>query len=37
MDYLVTGTGETAAEAMQAFQDGYDDMKKMYEESLAKV
>lgn len=32
MDYLVTGTGETAAEAMQAFQDGYDDMKKIYEE-----
>ena len=32
MDYLVTGTGETAAQAMQCFTDGYEDMKRVYNE-----
>lgn len=32
MDYLVTGTGKTASEAMQCFTDGYEDIKKVYDE-----
>lgn len=32
MDYLVTGTGKTASEAMQCFTYGYEDIKKVYNE-----
>lgn len=32
MDYLVTGTGKTASEAMKCFTDGYEDMKNVYNE-----
>lgn len=30
MDYLVTGTGKTAEEAIQCFKNGYEDMKAFY-------
>lgn len=32
MDYLVTGTGKTAEEAMRTFLGGYEDMKRFYAE-----
>ena len=32
MDYLVTGTGKTAEEAIQTFMGGYEDTKRYYEE-----
>lgn len=36
MDYLVTGTGKTAEEAIRCFKDGYEDTKRFYaEEGLA--
>lgn len=36
MDYLITGTGKTAEEAIQCFKDGYEDTKRFYaEEGLA--
>ncbi len=36
MDYLITGTGKTAEEAIQCFEDGYEDTKRFYaEEGLA--
>ncbi len=31
MDYLITGTGNTAAEAIEDFKSGYQDMKKLFE------
>lgn len=30
MDYLVTGTGKTAEEAIKSFKDGYEDIKRYY-------
>lgn len=30
MDYLVTGTGETAEDAIKVFRGGYEDMKMAY-------
>lgn len=30
LDYLVTGTGETAEKAIECFTNGYDDMKAFY-------
>jgi Helix-turn-helix. len=36
MDYLITGTGKTAEEAIQCFKDGYEETKRFYaEEGLA--
>lgn len=36
MDYLITGTGKTAEEAIRCFKDGYEDTKRFYaEEGLA--
>ncbi len=32
MDYLITGTGKTAEEAIQCFKDGYEDTKRFYAE-----
>lgn len=32
MDYLITGTGNTATEAMRVFCGGYEDMKRVYAE-----
>lgn len=32
MSYLVTGTGKTVDEAVECFKNGYEDMKKYYEE-----
>ena len=32
MGYLVTGTGETAEEAIKCFNDGYEDFRRIYEE-----
>lgn len=32
MDYLVTGTGRTADEAVENFKAGYEDTKRFYEE-----
>lgn len=32
MSYLVTGTGKTAAEAVNCFKAGYEDMKRYYAE-----
>lgn len=32
LDYLVTGTGNTAEEAIKTFNGGYEDMKRYYEE-----
>lgn len=32
LDYLVTGTGKTAEEAIQCFKNGYEDMKNYYAE-----
>ena len=32
MDYLVTGTGKTVDEARKTFEDGYDDIRRYYEE-----
>ena len=31
VSYLVTGTGASVEEALQCFQNGYEDMKKYYE------
>ena len=31
MDYMVTGTGQTAEEAIKVFRGGYEDTKKYYE------
>lgn len=33
MPYLVTGTGKTVKEAKKVFEDGYEDIKKYYEEN----
>ena len=30
MNYLVTGTGSTAEEAINTFMGGYEDMKRLY-------
>ena len=36
MDYLITGTGKTAEEAIRCFKDGYEETKRFYaEEGLA--
>lgn len=32
MDYLITGTGKTAEEAIQCFKDGYEETKRFYAE-----
>lgn len=32
MDYLVTGTGKTVDEARKTFEDGYEDIRRYYEE-----
>ncbi len=32
MDYLITGTGKTAEEAIRCFKDGYEDTKRFYAE-----
>lgn len=32
MDYLVTGTGSTAAAAIDRFKAGYEDMRRIYTE-----
>ena len=32
LDYLITGTGSTAEEAIECFKGGYEDMKKFYAE-----
>ena len=32
MGYLVTGTGDTAEEAIQCFNDGYEDFRRIYKE-----
>ncbi len=32
MDYLVTGTGDTAEEAIRVFMGGYEDTKRVYAE-----
>lgn len=32
MSYLITGTGETAEDAIKSFQINYDDMKRYYAE-----
>lgn len=32
MDYMVTGTGDTAEEAIKVFMGGYEDMKRHYAE-----
>lgn len=33
MDYLITGTGDSAAEAIRIFNGGYEDMKCVYNKS----
>ncbi len=32
MDYLITGTGSTAAAAIDTFKAGYEDIKRVYTE-----
>lgn len=32
LDYLVTGTGDTATEAIECFNAGYEDFKRIYKE-----
>ena len=32
LDYLITGTGKTVQEAKKCFEDGYEDMKRIFAE-----